>query len=60
MNKFLSKRRNCGLLMFILIIICELLLKIDNKFIQTIGIILTPFIVTLGFLLIKNDEKHIN
>ena len=60
MYKFLSKRKNCGLLMFILIIVCEFLLKIDNKAIQTIGIVLAPFIVALGFLLIKNDEKHLN
>lgn len=46
--------------MLVLITICELLLKIDNKIIQSLGIGLTPFIVLFGYLLLKNDKKDID
>ena len=57
MKKFVSKQRNCFWTLFSLIVICEILLKINNKFIQSIGIILVPFIVIFGILLIMNDNK---
>lgn len=60
MKKFVSKQKNCLISMITLIAICELLLKIDNKIIQSLGICLTPFIVYFGFLLIMNDKKNIN
>lgn len=59
MKKFVSKQKNCFLSLLILILICELLLKIDNKIIQSIGIVLTPFIVIFGVLLIRNDQKEL-
>lgn len=57
MKKIIGKQKNCFKTMFLLIVICEILLKIDNKGIQTMGICLTPIIVYLGFLLIRNDQK---
>ena len=57
MKKFINKQKNCFWTLLSLILVCEILLKINNKFIQSIGIILTPFIVILGYLLIKNDNK---
>ena len=60
MKKFINKQKNCFWTLLCLILFCELLLKIDNKIIQSIGIILTPFIVTFGVLLIRNDQKKIN
>ncbi|MBQ9071843.1 MAG: hypothetical protein IJY25_01640 [Bacilli bacterium] len=61
MKKFISKQKNCLLSMIILIILCELLLKIDNKIIQSLGICLTPFIIIFGVLFLKNDkQKDIN
>lgn len=60
MKKFVSKQKNCFIVMLVLITICELLLKIDNKIIQSLGIGLTPFIVLFGYLLLKNDKKDID
>ena len=60
MKKFIGKQKNCFWTLLSLIIVCELLLKIDNKVIQTMGIVLTPFIIVFGILLIKNDQKKIN
>ena len=61
MKKFISKQKNCLLSMLMLIILCEILLKIDNKVIQSLGICLTPFIVMFGILFIKSDkQKDIN
>ena len=61
MKKFISKQKNCLLSLLTLITLCEILLKIDNKFIQSLGICLTPFIIMFGILLLKNDkQKNIN
>ena len=57
MKKFINKQRNCFWTLIGLIFVCEILLMIDNRLIQSIGIILTPFTVMFGFLLIKNDNK---
>lgn len=57
MKKLVSKQKNCLIAMIILIVVCEILLKVDNKIIQSIGICLTPIIVYLGLLLIKKDQK---
>ena len=57
MKKFVNKQSNCFWTLLVLIIVCEILLKINNIFIQTLGIILIPFIVMFGYLLIKNDNK---
>lgn len=57
MKKFIGKQKNCFFTMFSLIVICEFLIRIDNRIIQTIGICLTPIIVLLGYKLIRNDQK---
>jgi len=56
MKKFISKQKNCFWTLIGLILVCEMLLTIDNKIIQSMGIVLTPLIVMLGYLLIKNDK----
>ena len=57
MKKFIGKQKNCLWALLSLILACELMLKIDNKIIQSMGIVLTPFIVVFGILLIRNDQK---
>lgn len=57
MKKFISKQKNCFWTLFSLILICETLLTINNRIFQTIGVVLTPFTVVFGILLIKNDNK---
>ncbi len=58
MKKFISKQKNCFWTLFSLIFICEIMLTINNKFFQSIGIILTPFIVVFGILLMKNKKEE--
>ena len=57
MKKFINGQKNCLYTLLSLIIVCEILLKIDNKFIQSMGIILTPAIIMLSVLLMKNNNK---
>ena len=57
MKKFVNKQKNCFWTLFSLIIVCEVLLKIDNKFIQCMGIMLAPIIIIFSILLIKNENK---
>ena len=57
MKKFISKQKNWFWTLFSLILICETLLTINNRIFQTIGVVLTPFTVVFGILLIKNDNK---
>ncbi len=57
MRKFVSKQKNCFIIMFALIAICEFFLKVDNRIIQSLGICLLPFIIFFVLLLIKNSEK---
>lgn len=58
MKKFVSKQKNCFWTLFSLIFICEVLLMIDNKFFQTIGISMTPIIILFGILLMKNKSEE--
>lgn len=57
MKNFVGKQKHCFITMFSLIVICEVLLRVDNKIIQIVGISLVPFIILFGFLLIKNDKR---
>lgn len=41
-----------------LIVLCELLLKIDNKIVQSFGILLLPVIVVTIFKFMINDQKR--
>ena len=59
MKKFISKQTNCLWTLLGLIIVCESLLKINNRIFQSIGIVLTPIIVILGISLIRNDQKQV-
>lgn len=59
MKKFISKQKNLLIALSSLVIICEILLKINNRIIQSIGIILTPIIALLVFLVIRNDQKDL-
>ena len=47
MKKFISKQKNCLWTLLGVIMVCELLLKINNRVIQSIGIVLTPIIAIL-------------
>lgn len=59
MKKLVDGQKNCLITLIGLVTIVEFLLKIDNKIIQSLGILLTPFIIMVGLLLIKNDQKKI-
>ena len=59
MKKFISKQKNILISLVGLVLVCEFLLNIDNKFIQSIGIILTPIIALMVYLLIRNDQKSL-
>lgn len=41
-----------------LIVLCELLLKINNKIVQSFGILLLPVIVVTIFKFMINDQKR--
>lgn len=59
MKKFISKQKNCFWTLLGLITLCEFLLKINSKITQSMGIVLTPLIAMLVFLLIRNDQKRL-
>lgn len=60
MKKLVGKQKNCFISMAILIVLCEILLRIDNRIIQLFGVCLTPIIIMFGFMLLKNDQKKSN
>ena len=59
MKKFIGKQKNCFMALIGVVVICEILLRIDNKIIQGIGVLLTPIIGILVYLVIKNDQKEL-
>ena len=59
MKKFINKQKNCFMTLLGLVVICEILLRINNTIIQTIGVLLTPFIALLVFVVIRNDQKEL-
>ena len=59
MKKFISKQKNCFMTLISVVVICEILLRIDNKIIQGLGVLLTPLIAILVYLVIKNDQKEL-
>lgn len=59
MKKMISEPKGCLTLMLSLIVICEILLKFENRITQSIGICLTPFILVLVIRLIKNDKQKV-
>lgn len=59
MKNFISKQKNCFAMLAGLVAVCEILLKINNKIVQSMGMILTPFIAFLVFSVIRNDQKEL-
>ena len=60
MKKLAVNSKYSFIIMFALIVICEILLRMDNMIIQSLGIFLVPFIVVFGFLIMMNDHKKID
>lgn len=59
MKRFISKQKNCFVTLISLVAISELLLKVNNRIMQSLGILLTPVIAVLVFSLIRNDQKEL-
>lgn len=59
MKKFVHKQKNCFMTLVFVVVICEVLLRINNPIIQSIGIALTPLIGILVFLVIRNDQREL-
>ena len=59
MKKFVSKQKNCFTSLIVSVVLCEILLRIDNKVIQSIGIALTPVIAILVYKVIRNDQREL-
>lgn len=60
MKKFISKQKNCIVTLLGIVTLCELLLKIDNRIMQSFGILLTPVIAILVYTVIRNDQKKLS
>ena len=58
--KFDTKQKRYLLKFFEFIFICEVLLKIDNKIIQSLGIMLVPFIAFYAYSFLKSDKSNLN
>lgn len=46
------------IIMFVMLILSFILLRIDNKICQAIGVSLLPIIILIGFVIIKNDKNY--
>lgn len=57
MKKIIKNQKKCFMVMVLSIIICEILLNFDNKVAQSLGMIVVPFAVLLGLILMTNSEK---
>ena len=55
--KFDGKQKKYTLTLLSLIFFCELLIKIDNIVIQSVGILLVPLIVAYTVLILTTDSK---
>lgn len=56
MKKINKKLKKYFLIMFILLIISAIFLRIDNYILKTLGIILFPFVIALGLIIITKDK----
>lgn len=54
-----TKRSKYLIALSILIFVCEILLKFNNKIMQCFGICTLPIIVVYGVLLFKNEKSKI-
>ncbi len=59
MKKFIGKQKNCFMTLIISVVLCEILLRIDNRVIQSFGIALTPIIAILVYKVIRNDQREL-
>ena len=55
-----TKQKRYLLKLFEFIFVCEVLLKIDNIIIQSLGIMLLPFIVFYAYSFLKCDQSNLN
>ena len=57
MKKKVSEPKSCLTIMLGLIFICEILLNSNFRFLQVIGILIVPFIITLSIILVTTQSK---
>ena len=60
MKKLISEPKSCLLSMLCLVFICETLLNTGYRFLQTLGILIVPFIIALSILLVTMQTKKTN
>ena len=60
MKKLVSEPRKCLLSMLGLVFICETLLNSGYRFLQVLGILIVPFIITLSIVLVTMQQKKTN
>ena len=57
--KTLQKQQKHIITMLLLIFICEIMLNINNKIIQMMGICIVPIIIIQVILIIKSDKERV-
>ena len=57
MKKIVGTQKRGFVVLLGLIALAEILLRIDNKVIQILGVCLTPFLVVFCIFLLRNDQK---
>ena len=57
--KTLQKQQKHIITMLLLIFICEIMLNINNKIIQMMGIFIVPIIIIQVILIIKSDKERV-
>ena len=60
MKKLISETKSCLLSLLCLVFICETLLNTGYRFLQTLGILIVPFIIALSILLVTKQTKKTN
>lgn len=60
MKKLISEPKSCLLSMLSLVFICEILLNTGYRFLQVLGILIVPVIITLSILLVTMQQKKTN
>ena len=60
MKKLISEPKKCLFSMLSLVFICETLLNTGYRFLQVLGILIVPFIITLSILLVTMQQKKTN
>ena len=55
----LQKKQKHIITMLLLIFICEIMLNINNKIIQMMGICIVPIIIIQVILIIKSDKERV-